>query len=237
MSTNILTEANTLERARLNLKFKTKGLDVHERARRSILLGGDPTRDLSPGAKAATSPEFLKLAAGSPRPRTTPSSSCLRTWRGAARQRREVKALITGLSDTSAGSFVTNQSVEYFPQPRRRLRVLDLCGGELHDVDAVESRVRPRLPTWRSKWLRPQLRRRVRSPRRRSRSRRSRRRSRTSRPGFRPPEGRSATLTRHATSIDGQLSYACQRALEEAVVAAMVADAGRHRQKGRTLCR
>ena len=38
----------------------------------------------------------------------------------------EAKALITGLSDTSGGAFVTNQSVDYVPQPRRRLRVLDL---------------------------------------------------------------------------------------------------------------
>jgi hypothetical protein len=62
VATNTLTAANTLERARLNLKYKTRGLDHYKKARRSLLLSGDPARNLTVGERAATSPEFLKLA-------------------------------------------------------------------------------------------------------------------------------------------------------------------------------
>jgi hypothetical protein len=62
LSTNRLTESNTLERARLDLKFATKGLNHYERQRRNLLLSGRPPDDLSLGAPAAVSPGFKRLA-------------------------------------------------------------------------------------------------------------------------------------------------------------------------------
>lgn len=50
----------------------------------------------------------------------------------------ETKALITGLSDTSAGAFITNQRVGFVPDPQRRRSVLDLLTVGTTGVDAVE---------------------------------------------------------------------------------------------------
>jgi hypothetical protein len=49
-----------------------------------------------------------------------------------------VKTLIAGVSDTSAGAFITQQRSEYVAQPQRRLRILDLVRLSETTVDAVE---------------------------------------------------------------------------------------------------
>jgi hypothetical protein len=64
---------------------------------------------------------------------TTPDSFILASLGPA-----EAKALITGLSDTSAGAHITTQSVDYVPQPRRQLRVLDLVKASTTTLDVVE---------------------------------------------------------------------------------------------------
>ena len=139
VATNTLTPANTLERSRLELKHRTRGLDSYERHRRQLLLSGDPAWDLSPGAKAATSDEFLNLAA---KVAKTSENASLSLDGDVPlvhlKDGNEAKALITGLSDTSAGSFITNKADAYAPQPKRRLRVLDLVRLGETDVDAVE---------------------------------------------------------------------------------------------------
>lgn len=50
----------------------------------------------------------------------------------------ELKALITGLSDTSAGAFITNERVGYVAQPRRMTKVLDLVTIGSTGSDTVE---------------------------------------------------------------------------------------------------
>jgi len=50
----------------------------------------------------------------------------------------EVKALITGGSDTSAGAFITADRQAYVPQPRRRRSVLDLITIGQTDSDLIE---------------------------------------------------------------------------------------------------
>lgn len=50
----------------------------------------------------------------------------------------EVKTLITGLSDTSGGAFITNDRKPFVPQPRRATKVLDLITIGETGVDAVE---------------------------------------------------------------------------------------------------
>lgn len=49
-----------------------------------------------------------------------------------------MSALITGVSDTSGGAFITNDRVGYVPQPRRMLKVLDLITLGETDSDTVE---------------------------------------------------------------------------------------------------
>jgi HK97 family phage major capsid protein len=50
----------------------------------------------------------------------------------------EVKALITGVSDTSAGAFITNDRQGYVPQPRRVSRIVDLITMGETTADAIE---------------------------------------------------------------------------------------------------
>jgi HK97 family phage major capsid protein len=50
----------------------------------------------------------------------------------------EVKALITGVSDTSAGAFITNQRESYVAQPRRMSRIMNLITMGETSVDAIE---------------------------------------------------------------------------------------------------
>ena len=50
----------------------------------------------------------------------------------------EVKTLITGVSDTSGGAFITNDRKPYVPQPRRAPSILDLITIGETGVDAVE---------------------------------------------------------------------------------------------------
>ena len=239
MSTKTLTKASTLERSRLELKRRTEGLDPDEKARWSRLFNHLPaTKDFSPGEKAVTSPEFIGLAAKAANTsENAPLSldddvSLVQMDDG-----NEAKALITGLSDTSGGAFITNKADAYGPLPKRRLRVLDLVRLGETDVDAVEF---ARQTAWTNTAAEVAE-------------------SVSSTTGTKPEatiafEKRTeavqnfatwAPATRRALSdvdearsiIDGQLSYGCQRALEEAVVAQMVTDAGATQAKGQTLCR
>ena len=50
----------------------------------------------------------------------------------------EIKALITGVSDTSAGAFITNQREAYVAQPRRMARIVNLITMGETSVDAIE---------------------------------------------------------------------------------------------------
>jgi HK97 family phage major capsid protein len=50
----------------------------------------------------------------------------------------EAKALITGVSDTSAGAFITNDRQAFVAQPRRQARVVDLVTMGETSVDAIE---------------------------------------------------------------------------------------------------
>jgi HK97 family phage major capsid protein len=51
---------------------------------------------------------------------------------------QEVKALITGASDTSAGAFITNDRQGYVAQPRRTSRIVDLITMGETSADAIE---------------------------------------------------------------------------------------------------
>jgi HK97 family phage major capsid protein len=51
---------------------------------------------------------------------------------------QEAKALITGVSDTSAGAFITNDRQAYVAQPRRQARIIDLVTVGETSVDAIE---------------------------------------------------------------------------------------------------
>ena len=115
-----LTEANTLERARLELKRRTEGLDPDEKCRWSRLFNALPAQDnLSPGEKAVTSPEFVGLAAKVANASenvqvTLDEDVSLAQFKNGS----EAKALITGLSDTSGGAFITNKADAYGPRRR-----------------------------------------------------------------------------------------------------------------------
>ena len=145
----------------------------------------------------------------------------------------EAKALITGLSDTSGGAFITNKADAYGPLPKRRLRVLDLVRLGETTVDAVEF---ARQTAWTNTAAEVAE-------------------ATATNLGTKPEatiafEKVTATVKNYATwapatrraisdvqearsVIDGQLSYGCQRVLEEAVVATMVTDAGATQAKRR----
>jgi hypothetical protein len=155
---NRLTADNTLERARLELKYKVKGLDQYERHRRTLLLGSDPARDLSPGARAATSQGFIRLAVKAAKTSENAQLSLDQDVTLAQLDSgAEVKALITGLSDTSAGSFVTRRTVTDHGKARSATQAQLHPGGRggLARTPSVEampplrvmmlSRTRPRL--------------------------------------------------------------------------------------------
>ncbi len=199
-----------------------------------MLLGQRPPSDLSLGERAATSPGFKELAVkalngseNTPVLRDDEDVPLAYIEDGA-----EVKALITGVSDTSAGAFVTNDRGTYVPQPRRRLRVLDLVRSSETSVDAVEFARQTTFTNVAAEVAEA-----------------------TSTTTGTKPEATIAfekvtaavktypawvPATRRALSdvdearqvVDGQLTYAAQRALEDAVVAAMVADAGSAQAKG-----
>lgn len=50
----------------------------------------------------------------------------------------ETKALITGVSDTSGGAFITNERIGYVSQPQRPLRIIDLVTTGQTGSDTVE---------------------------------------------------------------------------------------------------
>lgn len=126
MSTNRLTESNTLERARLELKSQTKGLDSWERTRRNLLLSGRPAEDLSLGAKAATSKGFMGLAVKAHKTSENAQLSLSKDVLLAQANGAETKTLIRQASLTSAGAFETpDESGEYAPA-RRPLELLDV---------------------------------------------------------------------------------------------------------------
>ena len=144
----------------------------------------------------------------------------------------DVKALITAVSDTSGGAFITSQPGGYIPQPQRRLRILDLARLYETDVDAIEY---ARQTTFTN-------------------SAAAVAEATSTTTGTKPeatlafekvtaPVATYATwapATRRALGdvgemrdlIDGQLTYGARQALEEAVVAAMVAGAGATQAKG-----
>jgi hypothetical protein len=122
---NRLSESNTIERARLELKHRTGQLDQYERHRRTLLLSGDPADNLSLGARAATSPAFVELAVkASKSGNTVPITEDVSlTTIGPA----ETKTLLRLGSATSVGAFtnVDDQAATYSPT-RRPLELLDL---------------------------------------------------------------------------------------------------------------
>jgi HK97 family phage major capsid protein len=124
-----------VERAQLDIKYETGKLSDLERWRRLQLKNVDPPRERSLGVRAATSWNFKSLAAKglNETTRLTEDVSLVQLDSGA-----QVKALITATSDTSAGAFITNESGQYTPQPQRRLRILDLVRLGETSVDAVE---------------------------------------------------------------------------------------------------
>ena len=138
VATNTLTADNTLERARLNLKHKTRGLDTYERHRRQLLLGGDPARDLSLGAKAATSDEFLKLAAKAAKATDKAGVMLDEDVSLAQAGPAESKTLLRMGLVTSAGAFQSlDDSGEYAPV-RRPLELLDLVRAAATDEGTVQ---------------------------------------------------------------------------------------------------
>jgi HK97 family phage major capsid protein len=86
------------------------------------------------GERAADSPEYKRLI----------ESGALSSDRASFAAKladmdvAEVKTLITGLSDTSGGAFITNDRKPYVQQPRRPVSVLDLITIGETGVDAVE---------------------------------------------------------------------------------------------------
>ena len=145
----------------------------------------------------------------------------------------EAKALIAAVSDTSAGAFITSMPGGYVPQPQRRLRILDLVRLFDTDVDAIEFARQTAFTNTAAAVAE----------------------ATSTTTGTKPeatiafekvtaPVATYATwapVTRRALSdvgemrdvIDDQLTYGARRALEEAVVAAMVAGAGATQAKGR----
>ena len=138
MSTKTLTEANTLERARLNLRYKTKGLDQWERHRRTLLLGHDPARDLTLGGKAAIGPEFLELATKAAKATDKAGLMLDEDVSLAQAGPEESKTLLRMGLATSAGAFQSlDDSGEYQPT-RRPLELLDLVRAGTTDEGTVQ---------------------------------------------------------------------------------------------------
>ena len=144
----------------------------------------------------------------------------------------EVKALITAVSDTSVGAFISNQRAEYTPQPRRRLRVLDLIRLSETSVDAIEyarqttftnAAVEVAEATSTTTGTKPEA----------TIAFEKRTEPVRTFPTWAPATRRALSDVGEIRDlIDGQLTYATQVALEQAVVAAMVADAGSTQAKG-----
>jgi Phage capsid family len=228
----VLSENETLELARLSIQREAGKLDVYGRSRWSLLRANRPATNGSLGTRAATSAEFKGLAvkaakATNDRLPLVEKDVLLVNVDGA-----ETKALITGVSDTSAGAFITQERSDYMPQPRRRLRILDLVRTADTTVDAIEYARQTTFTNVAAETAE----------------------ATSTTTGTKPEatiafEKRTEAVrnfpvwvpaTRRALSdvagmrevVDGQLTYAAQRALEEALVTAMVADAGASQAKG-----
>jgi Phage capsid family len=133
-----LTPANTLERARLDLKYKTRGLNHYERHRRTLLLTGDPSRDLSLGERAATSKGSLDLAVKASKTSENTRLNLDGDVPLAQADGAESKTLLRMGLVTSAGAFQsTDDSGEYAPV-RRPLELLDLVRAGATDEGSVQ---------------------------------------------------------------------------------------------------
>jgi hypothetical protein len=132
-----LTRKQTLERARLDLKFELKGLPSDERHRRTLLLGKPAAADLSLGERAATSPGFLELAVKAAKSSDNARVSLSKDVPLAQiEDGNEVKTLLRLGSATSVGAFTNIGEGEYSPV-RRPLELLDLVRAGTTDESSV----------------------------------------------------------------------------------------------------
>ena len=217
----------------LDIKSEAGKLTARDRSRRlELKAAGNPARSLSLGGRVATGAAFKQLAVktlGTSENARLPLDGdvSLSMLDGA-----EAKALIAAVSDTSAGAFITSQPGGYVPQPQRRLRILDLVRLYDTDVDAIEFARQTAFTNTAAAVAE----------------------ATSTTTGTKPeatiafekvtaPVATYATwapATRRGLSdvaemrdlIDNQLTYGARRALEEAVVAAMVAGAGATQAKG-----
>jgi HK97 family phage major capsid protein len=94
----------------------------------------EPTETKSLGMRALESPDYKGLIDSG----VLQSDKRSFTATLAEMSMDEVKTLITGVSDTSAGAFITNQRVGYVAQPRRMSRIVNLITMGETSVDAIE---------------------------------------------------------------------------------------------------
>jgi hypothetical protein len=137
LSTNTLTQENTLELARLDLKHRTRGLDTYERHRRSMMLSRDPARDLSLGAKAATSPGFMRLAVKAAKTSDNAALALAEDVPLATVGPDETKTLLRAGSATSVGAFQSLDESRAYAPTRPPLELLDLVRLGTTDEAAV----------------------------------------------------------------------------------------------------
>jgi hypothetical protein len=135
---SVLTSKNTLERARLDLKFATKGLNSYERHRRSLLLSGRPADDLSLGARAAISPGFKRLAVKASKASDSAGLSLSQDVPLATGGPEETKTLLRAGSATSVGAFQSVDESGAYAPARRPLELLDLVRLGETDEGAVQ---------------------------------------------------------------------------------------------------
>jgi HK97 family phage major capsid protein len=221
-----------LEKAQLDIEHKAGRLDAPGRYRRAELNSLVMPPAVTLGEIAARSPQFKSLAVSalSTSGNVAPVEDDVQLAHITSGE--QTKTLITGVSDTSAGAFVTNDRGEYVPQPRRRLQVLDLVRPDSTDLDAIEY---ARQTTFTNNAAAVAE-------------------ATSTATGTKPEaaiafEKVTADVGTYATwvpasrrslsdangmrsTIDSQLTYAVRRKLEEAVVAAMIAGAGSTEAKG-----
>jgi Phage capsid family len=230
----VLSESQSVELAKLDVLYEAGKLAEPERTRwRLLKTGNRPTTTGTLGTRAVLSPGFKGLAVKAQRT-TSPSAALVHEDVPLANVEdgAEVKALITGLSDTSAGAHITQEPAEYAPQPRRRLRILDLVNTAETTVDAIEYArqttftnvaVETAEATSTTTGTKPEA----------TIAFEKRTEAVRNFPVWVPATRRALSdVTGMRETVDGQLTYAARRALEEAVVAAMVADAGATQAKG-----
>ena len=230
---SVLSESQSVEQAALDVKHAAGKLTGRDRSRRlELKAGGASLRARTLGGRIVTGPEFRALAVkalGTSENSNLPLDGDVSL---SMLDGREAKTLIAGVSDTSAGAFITNQPGGYIPQPQRRLRILDLVRLYETNVDAVEfarqtaftstaaavaeatsvtTGTKPEATIAFEKVTAPVATYSTWAP--------------VTRRGL-------ADVAEMRDVVDGQLTYATRRALEEAAVAAMVAGAGSTQAKG-----